>query len=142
MRKREHYTRTVNGKCRNCERPKYRNRGLCLKCLAQYQVETHSASKHQKNRKKTVMRNQYGLEPEDYQAMLEAQEHTCAVCEEKVELWVDHDHRTNKVRGLLCPKCNNFMAALDSPLFEKLLAYKRSSLEIPPSLRSASRFLG
>lgn len=43
--------------------------------------------------------NKYGISVDEYQAMLEAQG---AV----KELAVDHDHPTDRVRGLLCDRCN------------------------------------
>lgn len=38
----------------------------------------------------------------------------CALCQKprhefKKNLSVDHNHRTNKIRGLLCYRCNKFM---------------------------------
>lgn len=49
----------------------------------------------------------YGITIADYQAMYERQEGKCAICgtsEEK--LVVDHNHKTGKVRELLCHLCN------------------------------------
>lgn len=48
---------------------------------------------------------------EDYNTMFLKQEGFCAICDKhqselKKRLNVDHDHRTGRVRGLLCPKCN------------------------------------
>jgi len=53
----------------------------------------------------------YGISVEDYNSILECQEFKCAICgrsteELKRSLNVDHDHRTNRVRGLLCYDCN------------------------------------
>lgn len=52
----------------------------------------------------------YGLTLESHAAMLAAQNHVCAICSKACKnyptLVVDHDHSSNKVRGLLCNKCN------------------------------------
>ena len=50
----------------------------------------------------------YGLEPKQYQALIDQQKGVCAICKEPPEKqWaVDHDHKTDVVRGLLCPACN------------------------------------
>ena len=43
--------------------------------------------------------------------MFIAQDGRCAICERDVceiprGLYIDHDHKTGKVRGLLCDRCN------------------------------------
>jgi hypothetical protein len=51
----------------------------------------------------------FGIESEDYLAMKAAQEGKCAICGEEDptrELSVDHDHKTGRVRNLLCNRCN------------------------------------
>src|ERR1035437_8577498 len=49
----------------------------------------------------------YNVTPDQYSQMLINQEHKCAICyrsveQLKTELCVDHCHKTNVVRGLLC----------------------------------------
>ncbi len=52
----------------------------------------------------------YGLTPEEYDTILLAQGNRCAICgcpppEERC-LAVDHCHKTGRVRGVLCVRCN------------------------------------
>lgn len=53
----------------------------------------------------------YGITKEEYDSMLVNQDYKCAIC--KIDrcttgrsMSVDHCHKTNKIRGLLCHKCN------------------------------------
>ncbi len=49
----------------------------------------------------------YGITPEKYNSILQAQDGKCAICKEIKEIInVDHCHSTNKIRGLLCQSCN------------------------------------
>lgn len=78
-------------------------------------------------------RSQYGLTQADLDAMLAEQGGVCAIC--GTAKWnghhdrpfVDHCHRTGKVRGLLCSECNNGIGKLkdDPAILEAALAYLR-----------------
>lgn len=62
----------------------------------------------------------YGITPEQYWALYEAQGRACYICQHAKgltrKLPVDHDHATGYVRGLLCNPCNKFIGWLkDSP---------------------------
>ena len=49
----------------------------------------------------------YSLSEEEYKKLLEKQNGKCAICFcEGKTLCIDHDHKTKKVRGLLCHSCN------------------------------------
>lgn len=54
------------------------------------------------------LRYAYGLSQTDYDKMLARQGGNCAICRllNDTPLHVDHDHKTNKIRGLLCRGCN------------------------------------
>lgn len=48
------------------------------------------------------------------QKLSDAQQQSCAICKKheshfKKRLAVDHNHKTSKVRGLLCYRCNKFL---------------------------------
>ena len=60
--------------------------------------------------KKIYLKNNYGLTIEQYNQMFVDQNGICAICNGKNKngrnLYVDHNHITGKVRGLLCNNCN------------------------------------
>ena len=61
--------------------------------------------------------NSYGMTVADLDAMLLAQHGVCAICQTAPAVHVDHDHQTDKVRGLLCFRCNAALGQLgDDPL--------------------------
>jgi hypothetical protein len=57
------------------------------------------------------LRSKFGLTPDEYDRILQAQGGVCALCESSptqgISLHVDHDHGTGEIRGLLCMRCNN-----------------------------------
>jgi hypothetical protein len=62
----------------------------------------------------------YGITAEEYQELYEAQGGKCWICRRATgasrRLSVDHDHKTGKVRGLLCRTCNSHLGHLrDDP---------------------------
>ena len=58
--------------------------------------------------RKSRLKLKYGLSPEAYDEMLLKQSGVCAICRSKCRrlLSVDHNHRTGKIRKLLCLRCN------------------------------------
>ena len=79
----------------------------------------HSLTEDQKilrNRKQQL--SLYGLTLEDYDTMLAEQNNSCAICNKTVggNLFVDHDHKTGEVRGLLCNGCNSGLGMLKDNL--------------------------
>ena len=78
------------------------------------------------------VKRKYGLSEEEYKALGS----TCNLCgksfknELKFQTWkkvlcVDHDHKTNKVRGLLCNGCNRGLGMFNdnSELLRKAADY-------------------
>jgi hypothetical protein len=52
----------------------------------------------------------YGITVNQFNGMLVLQNNACAICKVKFIVkkhrHIDHDHKTGKVRGILCHKCN------------------------------------
>lgn len=60
-------------------------------------------------RREKYLQKKYGLSLEQYNQMLEGQGGVCAICHKPAttkHLCVDHNHKTGKIRGLLCLACN------------------------------------
>lgn len=82
--------------------------------------------------RKSVIRS-YGLTQEDFESMKLAQGNKCAICGStdwgRPSPSIDHDHKTGKVRGLLCNRCNRALGlAEDSPLLLiKMAKYLRNN---------------
>jgi hypothetical protein len=62
----------------------------------------------------------YGMTRAEWKALVSEQDGCCAICGLRAEyvpsLAVDHCHKTGKVRGLLCRKCNTALGQLgDDP---------------------------
>jgi hypothetical protein len=127
--------------CRDCKNSGYRkhyqeNREeIKAKKLGEYYADRENILKQRKvnyesdldlyrhrNRIQNLKQN-FGISLEEYQRMFDAQGGVCAICgkpetaksnrgEVKL-LAVDHDHRTGKIRGLLCAKCNTGVGNFD-----------------------------
>lgn len=84
-------------------------------------------SRAARRKSRALTLGQYGLTEVDYDRMLASQGGCCAICGANVpgknrgstrpdSFCVDHDHRTGKVRALLCRGCNSGLGHLkDDP---------------------------
>lgn len=69
---------------------------------------------------KTNYRLKYNITLEQYDLMFEMQGGKCAICnlpELNRRLSIDHDHKTGKIRGLLCVRCNVKLSTLEDNEF-------------------------
>lgn len=80
--------------------------------------------------KKSKLKTKWGMTVAEYDAMLASQGGGCAVCDTQTpggmgRFPVDHDHKTGRIRGLLCNLCNVGLGHLkDSPeLLRKAASY-------------------
>lgn len=67
----------------------------------------------------------FGLTPYQVEQL---KDYGCCICGSHKKLSVDHDHTSGNARGILCHKCNIWMAAIDAPgWLEKALRYKNAN---------------
>jgi hypothetical protein len=103
----------------------------CFDCA---EKQRSSSTKFRKRwplrKRKNHVTDRYGITWDDYLRMLDEQGHRCAICKKHVSeltkrLHIDHDHQTERIRGLLCFRCNGALERLESdPQWsEKALAY-------------------
>lgn len=93
---------------------------MCVECgkihrKRWYDADPARAIRVQRN---SDLKRFYGVTPEQFEAMREAQNNQCPLCLETFTATphVDHCHKTGKVRGLLCSNCNTALGLLqDSP---------------------------
>ena len=124
----------VMSACKHCHNARSKSRRL-LNPEKQKELDRAAYQKHKKHRveyarmyrelypdrtRATNLKTKYGITIEDYNAMLKSQKCRCLICGEhqddlKKILCVDHCHKTNRVRGLLCDNCNKFLG-----FYEKL----------------------
>ncbi len=105
---------------------------MCKECENNYgKKRYHTTYKHNENFSKAeyfrrIKRN-YDLEMQDYFDMWDKTKGMCFICNTKlkscvveesegVRAVVDHCHSTNKVRGILCHKCNGGLGQFDDRL--------------------------
>lgn len=69
--------------------------------------------------KDKTLQKMYGISLNDYYEMLESQGGGCAICGRHYSnkrssfLSVDHNHKSGRVRGLLCSRCNKALGLLN-----------------------------
>lgn len=61
--------------------------------------------------------SKFGMTKESYDQLLVSCDNSCQICGDKPykgkRLHLDHNHATGKVRGLLCTRCNWYLATIE-----------------------------
>lgn len=101
----------------------------CKKCKSIYVKARQQTSAGRRTKRKGKLKLKFNLTLEQYDKMFEQQNGICATCGQiditGRRLAVDHDHKTGKVRGLLCANCNLLLGRLENApgLFSKMVKY-------------------
>jgi hypothetical protein len=103
--------------CSHKDQPLYAN-GLCGKCYHTQWMREH----YKHNRKpemyyfKQRLDTKFKISVEQYERMLVERGAVCEICGRlpgNRRLAVDHNHKTNKIRGLLCGPCNTLLSHVE-----------------------------
>ena len=124
----------------------------CKECQRNYHKDQYKSNfEYREKRKTSCRKNQrkhycsekewvrklkqkYNLTITQYSKMLVKQNRSCAICKQLeknkhqngkiIRLAVNHDHKTGKIRGLLCAECNqNLGRMLKNKFWKKALNY-------------------
>lgn len=101
----------------------------CKPCHGQWQKTKYGYDSEYREQKRKKWREnnlmkKYGLTPLQYDLKSRFQHDACAICrtpavEFEHRLCVDHNHKTGKVRGLLCDNCNMIVGVLENKLLRE-----------------------
>ena len=84
------------------------------------------------------IKNKYGIDKDEWYWLLKEQNYQCRICKKEMsieknsgDICVDHDHKTGRVRGLLCKKCNLFigLAKEDVSILNSAIIYVKEVCE-------------
>ena len=111
-------------------------RGTCKKCKP---MEPNPYNRTVSRKHK--LKSHYGITPEEFQELKNSQGGKCKICGREEfgvsgphrtprELAVDHDHKTGKIRGLLCHQCNAALGLLgdSTDIFIRCINYLNETI--------------
>lgn len=113
-------------------------------------LSLNDAEKKIYNKRKGLRR--FKLTLEEYEIILKQQNFCCAICKNKEDiihdktkdirkLSVDHDHRSKKIRGLLCSRCNSAIGLFKESIeiMEAAILYLKTNNQ-PTSIKDSTVF--
>lgn len=107
--------------CTKCESTKpiedFSSDFHCKECISTYKRNYYNTPETKQKYWERSILKKFGLTPQQYQEMFDLQNGRCKICnthqsELKQRLSVDHNHKTGKVRSLLCNDCNTGIGLL------------------------------
>lgn len=136
--------------CRECEKLHHKINSVRIKAQRkEYRADNKDNTKaynkqwydqnlkpHKDKRKNKHLKHYYDLTIEQFNSMLEAQNGKCKVCGDVLDggkgTHVDHDHKTSKIRGILCHPCNTKLGWYEknAEKVDKYLAENTSDVDV------------
>ena len=130
--------------------PRWPNSISCFEKECQLKKKTVVAKKRRqtnreefrKKNREYILRTSYGTDSLQVDAMFMSQKGKCLICENALsstlsprrnrsQVCVDHNHHTNKIRGLLCRACNMMLGYFkeDISVLTRVVLYLEGKLE-------------
>lgn len=117
--------RKEKGLCVDCPNSCRKGKWLCLKCHKKSLLRQKDKRKKNPDLIRSWHRQRvYGITIDQYRSIISQQNNRCAICRRDfISLNrapdTDHCHKTNRVRGILCHKCNVGLAYIEDMFFRK-----------------------
>lgn len=111
---------TLRSNCKTCDSKKYK------------EWKNKNRSAYLLSSTNSGLKLRYGIGLKEYDQLLKEQNYCCKICKTKTpgrkdvkRFAVDHCHKTNKIRGLLCMACNTAIGLLneDPDIFKSAQEY-------------------
>ena len=126
------YLRKTRGDGTTQRRPR------CIPCSNADTRAYQQTEENREARRNLTLQKVYGITLEEYNLLLDYQGGGCAICGKKAtkalkrNMYVDHDHDTGEVRGILCTQCNSGIGLLGDST--ERLDKAKEYLTNPPAL--------
>lgn len=127
-------------------KPQFKSK-ICLKCKKEYKpsnsrqyycgsIKQKIGCSYKTMRERDIgywLAREYQITFEDFKELFKKQDGKCKICgltQDIKRLAIDHDHKTKKIRGLLCDKCNRGLGHFndDISMLELAIKYLKGTL--------------
>ncbi len=149
--------------CRKCNKLKplrefyNKARSWCIKCSRESCREYGINNKKKRNKrlqkwrqqnpklaklkdKRARLKKKYNITLKQLSKLIEFKKGKCWICgTNKKRLVIDHDHKTGRVRGMLCDLCNRHLGYFENMNFKKMQQYLDKPCHADVLLKLANR---
>jgi len=125
----------VMKKCPSCNKERadkffsHENQTYCDRCIMNIDLANSKITIAERRKYQDLYRK-YGITKSEYDTLFKKQKGRCAICKEPpTRIMVDHCHSTNKIRGLLCGRCNTGLGCFndDAESLKRAIKYLNMS---------------
>ncbi len=117
-------------RCKKCK--KCKSRAYYQKNKERIRGDKKKQARDSKRRRRNYLKRQYSLKVKNVDEMLLSQKYKCAICTLPLDTTtakIDHSHKSGKIRGLLCNKCNLLLGHANDliRILKKAILYLRKN---------------